>query len=82
MSAVGKVLAVVNVGACLDWCFPLLNFYTVVLQSGSNTVSLFSIDPENPLEITQVGEPISSEGEFPISVAFNNNGTRACVYNN
>lgn len=44
-------------------------------------MSLFSIDPKDPLQISQIGEPVSSEGEFPMAVAFNGNGTQACVLN-
>lgn len=51
------------------------------VQPGSNTVSLFSIDPKNPVKIEQIGQPASSEGEFPMSIAFNKNGTQACVLN-
>ncbi|KAI0709662.1 hypothetical protein C8T65DRAFT_575593 [Cerioporus squamosus] len=51
------------------------------VNSGSNTVSLFSIDPRKPTMISPIGDPVSSEGEFPMSVAFNNDGSRLCVLN-
>lgn len=51
------------------------------VNPGSNTLSLFSINPQNPLIISQIGQPVSSEGEFPMSLAFNANGTQACVLN-
>ncbi|KAI0676037.1 hypothetical protein C8Q78DRAFT_365992 [Trametes maxima] len=51
------------------------------VNPGSNTISLFSINPAVPTELTPLGGPVSSEGEFPISLTFNNNGTRLCVLN-
>ena len=50
-------------------------------QPGSNTLSLFSIDPSNPIEIKRVGDPIGSGGEFPVSVAFNKAGDVLCALN-
>ena len=52
-----------------------------VVQAGSNTVALFSINPKEPTDINPIGDVVSSEGEFPISVAFNSNGNRFCVLN-
>ena len=52
-----------------------------VYQAGSNTLTLFSINDQNPVDISIIGQPQSTEGEFPISVAFNKNGTQACVLN-
>ncbi|KAJ8496724.1 hypothetical protein ONZ51_g944 [Trametes cubensis] len=51
------------------------------VNPGSNTVSLFSIDPNTPTNIQPLGDPISSEGEFPMSLAFNSDGSRLCVLN-
>ncbi|KAH9897739.1 hypothetical protein C8Q73DRAFT_641056 [Cubamyces lactineus] len=51
------------------------------VNPGSNTVSLFSIDPKTPTNIQPLGDPISSEGEFPMSLAFNSDGSRLCVLN-
>ncbi|TDL16576.1 hypothetical protein BD410DRAFT_808023 [Rickenella mellea] len=53
----------------------------VAVNPGSNTVSMFSINPENPIDMKLIGGPVSSEGEFPMSVALNKNGTMACVLN-
>ncbi|KAJ3005296.1 hypothetical protein NUW54_g4402 [Trametes sanguinea] len=39
------------------------------VNSGSNTISLFSIDPKTPTNIQPLGDPVSSEGEFPMSLA-------------
>jgi 6-phosphogluconolactonase (cycloisomerase 2 family) len=51
------------------------------VNSGSNTVSLFSIDPMTPSTLTALGAPMSSGGEFPISVAFNADGSMLCALN-
>ncbi|KAM5535956.1 hypothetical protein V8D89_010396 [Ganoderma adspersum] len=51
------------------------------VNAGSSTISLFSIDPRDPTSLTPLGDPVSSEGEFPISLAFNADGTRLCVLN-
>ncbi|KAI0628048.1 hypothetical protein C8Q77DRAFT_1068725 [Trametes polyzona] len=51
------------------------------VNAGSNTVSLFGIDPRKPTNINPIGGPVSSEGEFPSSLAFNADGSRLCVLN-
>ncbi|KAI0777134.1 hypothetical protein BC629DRAFT_1594837 [Irpex lacteus] len=51
------------------------------VNPGSGTVSLFSIDPKDPTQIEPIGQPTSTIGEFPNSVAFNSKGTQACVLN-
>ncbi|KZV60168.1 hypothetical protein PENSPDRAFT_644501 [Peniophora sp. CONT] len=51
------------------------------VNAGSNTISLFSIDPKNPTSLKAVGQPISSGGEFPQSVAFNAAGDMLCTLN-
>jgi hypothetical protein len=53
----------------------------VTVNPGSNTVSMFSINPANPAKLKMVGGPVSSEGEFPMSVAINEAGTMVCVLN-
>ncbi|PIL25341.1 hypothetical protein GSI_13230 [Ganoderma sinense ZZ0214-1] len=57
------------------------NRLLATVNAGSNTVSLFTIDPRKPTNITPLGDPISSEGEFPQSVAFNSDGSHLCVLN-
>ncbi|KAI0081947.1 hypothetical protein K474DRAFT_1586866 [Panus rudis PR-1116 ss-1] len=57
------------------------NNMLATVNAGSNTVSLFSIDPQNPSNLKQVGQPVCSGGEFPVSVAFNKNGTQLCALN-
>ncbi|KAE9400232.1 hypothetical protein BT96DRAFT_975483 [Gymnopus androsaceus JB14] len=51
------------------------------VNPGSNTLSLFSIDPSNPIDIKHVGDPVGSGGEFPVSVAFNKAGDTLCALN-
>jgi len=53
----------------------------VTVNAGSNTLSMFKIDLENPAKLTMVGSPVSSGGEFPNSIAINDQGTMACVLN-
>ncbi|KAI0322606.1 hypothetical protein OF83DRAFT_1080178 [Amylostereum chailletii] len=51
------------------------------VNPGSNSVSLFKVDPTTPSLLTEFGMPISSGGEFPVSVAFNDAGDMLCVLN-
>ncbi|KAF7980718.1 hypothetical protein HWV62_37191 [Athelia sp. TMB] len=51
------------------------------VNPGSNTVSLFSINPSLPAGLKIIGRPVSSGGEFPISVAFNEAGSLLCALN-
>ncbi|OCH94362.1 hypothetical protein OBBRIDRAFT_789268 [Obba rivulosa] len=52
-----------------------------VVNPGSNTISAFSINPNDPSALTMIGEPVSSEGEFPMSLAFNDAGNMLCALN-
>lgn len=51
------------------------------VNPGSNTVSMFKISPENPSELTLIGKPQSSGGEFPVSVTYSSALSTACVLN-
>ncbi|KAI0630852.1 hypothetical protein C8Q77DRAFT_230667 [Trametes polyzona] len=51
------------------------------VNPGSNTVSLFFINPNQPTQIDRLGEPVSTGGEFPMSLAFSSDGSRLCVLN-
>jgi hypothetical protein len=42
---------------------------------------MFAINPSQPSELKMVGQPMSSGGEFPMSLAFNPKGTSLCVLN-
>ncbi|KAK7692236.1 hypothetical protein QCA50_003861 [Cerrena zonata] len=51
------------------------------VNPGDNTISLFSVDPKNPVDIKMIGQPVNSGGEFPVSVAFNKDGNVLCALN-
>lgn len=51
------------------------------VNPGSDTISTFAINPQNPAELTLVGEPVSSGGEFPISLAVSPRTGNVCVLN-
>jgi len=51
------------------------------VNAGSNTVAVFSINSLRPSGLTMLGHPFSSQGQFPVSVAINHNGTSLCVLN-
>lgn len=57
------------------------NSMLATVNAGSNTISLFAIDPKNPSSLSAVGQPISSGGEFPQSLAFNAAGDTLCALN-
>ncbi|EJD42263.1 hypothetical protein AURDEDRAFT_67711, partial [Auricularia subglabra TFB-10046 SS5] len=49
--------------------------------AASNTVSMFAIDEADPSKLTMVSGPVSSQGEFPISVAASPASGNVCVLN-
>ncbi|KAF8621894.1 hypothetical protein AX15_007446 [Amanita polypyramis BW_CC] len=49
------------------------------LQTASSTLTLWSVEPNNPLNITKIGSPASSGGDYPNSVIFNKAGDRLCA---
>ncbi|KAF8638294.1 hypothetical protein AX17_002314 [Amanita inopinata Kibby_2008] len=51
------------------------------VNAGSNTISTFSISPNDPTTLKQVGKPVGSGGEFPMSLAINEAGDSLCVLN-
>jgi len=51
------------------------------VNPGSNTISLFSIDPANPTNLKMIGKPVGSGGEFPVSLAINKAGDSVCALN-
>ncbi|RFU34503.1 hypothetical protein B7463_g1867, partial [Scytalidium lignicola] len=53
----------------------------VAVNPGSNTISMFSIDPNDATRLTMVGKPANSLGEFPISVTLSTKLNQACVAN-
>ena len=44
--------------------------YLFTVNPGSNTVSMFSIKPSDPLHPVLVGNPADTLGDFPMSVAY------------
>lgn len=50
-----------------------------VVNAGSNTVSMFIIDPAHPTKLTMVGEPTDVGGEFPNTVAASTKNNLVCV---
>jgi len=55
--------------------------FLATINSGANTVTMFAIDPKNPSNLAMVGQPVSSEGEFPMSLAIKSDGSMVCVLN-
>ncbi|KAJ7066459.1 hypothetical protein C8F01DRAFT_1248474 [Mycena amicta] len=52
-----------------------------VVNAGSDTVSLFQIDFQNPAFIRMIGQPISTMGNFPVSATISNQNGNVCVLN-
>lgn len=44
--------------------------FLFVVNAGSNTLSMFTIDSINPQHLVLVGKPANTLGDFPISVAY------------
>lgn len=44
--------------------------FLFVVNPGSNTLSLFNIDFGAPQQLTFIGEPANTLGDFPVSVAY------------
>ena len=57
----------------------LKNVFAV--NPGSNSLSMFSLDPNDPLKLTQLGSPVNTNGEFPVTVAVSGKYQLACVGN-
>ncbi|KAF4628105.1 hypothetical protein G7Y89_g10047 [Cudoniella acicularis] len=53
----------------------------IAVNSGSNTITLFSISSSDPTKLTMVGNPVSSMGDFPMSVTISAKLGQACVAN-
>lgn len=51
------------------------------VNAGSNTLSVFKINPNDPSSITMLGSPVGTGGDFPMSVAFNREGNVVCALN-
>ncbi|KAF8071935.1 hypothetical protein FPV67DRAFT_1667385 [Lyophyllum atratum] len=51
------------------------------VNAGSNTLSIFKINPNDPTAISMIGKPVGSGGEFPVSLAINKAGNAVCSLN-
>ncbi|KAF2107066.1 hypothetical protein BDV96DRAFT_637826 [Lophiotrema nucula] len=49
------------------------------VNAGSNTVSMFAIDPKDPTALTLVGQPAAVPGTFPNTVAASAKNSLVCV---
>lgn len=55
--------------------------YLFTVNPGSNALSMFVIHPWDPLHPHLVGNPVSTQGEFPTSVSYSRKHQTACVLN-
>ncbi|KAL7922926.1 hypothetical protein ACQKWADRAFT_62625 [Trichoderma austrokoningii] len=53
--------------------------YLFAVNAGSNTVSMFAIDPLNPTRLTMVGKPAAVPGDFPVTVGASAKNKLVCV---
>ncbi|KAK2460350.1 hypothetical protein APHAL10511_007739 [Amanita phalloides] len=53
----------------------------LIVNAGANTMSIFTINPDDPGDVNLLAKPVGSGGEFPISAIFNKAGTKLCVLN-
>lgn len=53
----------------------------LAVNPGSNTLSMFTIDPWNPTSLSPVGTPAPTLGDFPVSVTISQKLNQACVAN-
>lgn len=51
------------------------------VNAGSNTLATFSINVLSPTEITMIGKPVNTGGDFPVSVAVFPRTGQVCVLN-
>jgi hypothetical protein len=53
----------------------------VAVNPGSNTITMFNIDPNDATNLTMVGKPVNTLGEFPTSLTLSAKLGQACVVN-
>ena len=53
--------------------------FLFAVNAGSNTLSMFAIDPANPTSLTMIGQPAATNGDFPTSVAASTAIDMVCV---
>ena len=59
----------------------LIHQFLVAVNPGSNTLSMFDISSTDPTQLTQLGNPVSTLGDFPVSVSLSAKLSLACVAN-
>ncbi|KXH68255.1 hypothetical protein CSAL01_12212 [Colletotrichum salicis] len=50
-----------------------------VVNAGSNTVTMFAIDPSDPTKLTMIGQPVAVPGQFPNTIAASMKHNVICV---
>ncbi|KAF8635312.1 hypothetical protein AX17_003951 [Amanita inopinata Kibby_2008] len=58
-----------------------VNNVVILANAGSDTLTIFRIDPGNPTRLTMKGKPVPSGGNFPTSVTLNKAENVLCVSN-
>ncbi|KAK6363588.1 hypothetical protein TWF730_001012 [Orbilia blumenaviensis] len=51
------------------------------VNAGSNDITMFTIDPKDPLQLNKVGKSITSHGDLPVSLAYSPKLKTLCVAN-
>ncbi|KAF8197454.1 hypothetical protein BJ912DRAFT_1020787 [Pholiota molesta] len=51
------------------------------VNPGSNTLAVFSINPNDATSLQMIGKPVGSGGEFPMSLTINKAGNTVCALN-
>ncbi|KAJ6511270.1 hypothetical protein C8R47DRAFT_1182314 [Mycena vitilis] len=59
----------------------VVNDKLVVVNAGSDTASVFQIDFQNPSFIRMIGQPVSSQGNFPVSATIDKVTGNVCILN-
>lgn len=52
-----------------------------VVNPGDNTFSVFTVNANDPSQLTSLGAPINSLGQFPVAIAYSRQHQTACVLN-
>ncbi|EGX53374.1 hypothetical protein AOL_s00006g240 [Orbilia oligospora ATCC 24927] len=56
--------------------------YLFTVNAGSNSITMFLVDPKDPLKLTRVGKrPTTSHGDLPVSLAYSPKLNTLCVAN-
>lgn len=51
------------------------------VNPGSNTVVMFHVSEKDPTHLTMIGKPVSSGGDFPVSISVSGKTGQVCVLN-